>query len=157
LKCDDVFILDRFVLKGPAQNVVAGRKKSVPLGQAFLAMGLCRAGINLIAEHDSQRARQTVIAFDSQLSAVRQQVIEYCKPPLKPDVKPDLAVGPQLRGACNELAIRITHAAVAIYKGSALLRGHPAQRFAREAMFLLVWSCPDSVIECTVELLQASC
>jgi alkylation response protein AidB-like acyl-CoA dehydrogenase len=161
LKCDDAFIDDRFVLKGPAQNVVAGRKKSVPLGQAFLAMGLCRAGIDLIAEHDSQRARQTVIAFDTQLSAVRQQVIEYCKPPVKldgkPDVKPDPAVGPQLRGACNELAIRITHAAVAIYKGSALLRGHPAQRFAREAMFLLVWSCPDSVIECTVELLQASC
>jgi alkylation response protein AidB-like acyl-CoA dehydrogenase len=157
LKCEDVFIDDRFVLKGPAQNVAAGRKKSVPLGQAFLAMGLCRAGIDLIAEHDSQRAQQTVIAFDSQLSALRQQVVEYCRPNAKSDVKLDSAVGPQLRGACNELAIRITHAAVAIYKGSALLRGHPAQRYAREAMFLLVWSCPDSVIECTVELLQASC
>jgi alkylation response protein AidB-like acyl-CoA dehydrogenase len=120
-------------------------------------MGLCRAGIDLIAEHDSQRARQTVMAFKSQLNAVRQQVVEYCSPNAEPGAKPDPAVGPQLRGACNELAIRITHAAVALYKGSALLRGHPAQRFAREAMFLLVWSCPDSVIECTVELLQASC
>jgi hypothetical protein len=31
---------------------------------------------------------------------------------------------------------------------------HPAQRLAREALFLLVWSCPDPVIDCTVELLS---
>ena len=29
------------------------------------------------------------------------------------------------------------------------------QRLAREAMFLLVWSCPDPVIDCTVDLLSA--
>jgi hypothetical protein len=34
-----------------------------------------------------------------------------------------------------------------------LLADHPAQRFAREALFLLVWSCPDPVIDCTVDLL----
>ena len=28
-----------------------------------------------------------------------------------------------------------------------------AQRLAREAMFLLVWSCPNAVIDCTVDLL----
>jgi alkylation response protein AidB-like acyl-CoA dehydrogenase len=58
-----------------------------------------------------------------------------------------------LRGECNNLALRVTHAAVALYKGNALLTTHPAQRLAREAMFLLVWSCPDPVIDCTVELL----
>ena len=59
-----------------------------------------------------------------------------------------------IRGACNELALRITHAAVALYKGTGLLADHPAQRLAREAMFLLVWSCPDPVIDCTVDLLS---
>jgi len=52
-----------------------------------------------------------------------------------------------------ELALRITQSAVAIYKGTALLADHPAQRLAREAMFLLVWSCPNPVIDCTVGLL----
>jgi alkylation response protein AidB-like acyl-CoA dehydrogenase len=62
--------------------------------------------------------------------------------------------GPRLRGACNDLAVRITHAAIALFKGSALLADHPAQRLAREAMFLLVWSCPDPVIDCTVAVLS---
>jgi hypothetical protein len=61
----------------------------------------------------------------------------------------------KLRGQVNDLAVRITHAAVALHKGSALLIGHPAQRLARESMFLLVWSCPNPVIDCTVELLSS--
>jgi alkylation response protein AidB-like acyl-CoA dehydrogenase len=59
----------------------------------------------------------------------------------------------ELRGRINDLAVRATHAAVALYKGTALLLDHPAQRLAREAMFLLVWSCPNPVIDCTVDLL----
>ena len=65
----------------------------------------------------------------------------------------DSSLVPLLRGQCNYLALRVTHAAVALYKGNALLVSHPAQRLAREAMFLLVWSCPDPVIDCTVDLL----
>ena len=56
-----------------------------------------------------------------------------------------------VRGRCNELAGRMTHAAVTLYKGSALMIDHPAQRLAREALFLLVWSCPSPVIECTLK------
>ena len=36
----------------------------------------------------------------------------------------------------------------------ALLWIIPPQRLAREAMFFLVWSCPDPVIDCTVSLLD---
>ena len=60
---------------------------------------------------------------------------------------------PETRGKCNDLALLIGHAAVALYKGTGLLADHPAQRLAREAMFLLVWSCPNPVIDCTVDLL----
>jgi hypothetical protein len=49
--------------------------------------------------------------------------------------------------------MRITQAAVALHKGSALVLDHPAQRLAREAMFFLVWSCPDPVVDCTVNVL----
>ena len=65
------------------------------------------------------------------------------------------AQAPTVRGRCNDLSLRITHAAVALYKGTVLLADHPAQRLAREAMFLLVWSCPNPVIDCTVDLLSA--
>jgi butyryl-CoA dehydrogenase len=149
--CENVRIDEKCLLVGPTANVL-GRKKTVPLGQAFLAMGLCRAGIELIEEHDSDLARQTSALFQKELADLRERVIRFCQP----EAQNDPSDGPKLRGACNDLALRITHAAVAIYKGTALMQGHPAQRLAREAMFLLVWSCPNPVIDSTVQLL-ANC
>jgi alkylation response protein AidB-like acyl-CoA dehydrogenase len=150
LTCEDVLIEDRFILRGPAPNVLACRKKTVPLGQAFLAMGLCRAGIDLLQEHSSDLGSETARLFDNEFETLRKSVLHFCDP----NHPGDPTIAPQLRGACNELALRITHAAVAMYKGTALLQSHPAQRLAREALFLLVWSCPNPVIDCTVQLLR---
>jgi alkylation response protein AidB-like acyl-CoA dehydrogenase len=149
ITCESVAIDDRLVLHGPTPNVLAGRAKSLPLGQAFLAMGLSRGGIELIREHTSDLARSTVASFDPQLADIRAAVMEICTA----SAPPPPGVAAELRGRCNELALRITQSAVAIYKGTALLADHPAQRLAREAMFLLVWSCPNPVIDCTVGLL----
>jgi alkylation response protein AidB-like acyl-CoA dehydrogenase len=136
------------LLLGPAENALSLRRKSVPLPQAFLALGHCRGAVDLIAEHRSERARTLRDRFSEQIEALHARVLTACGP------GSDLAAIPRIRGKCNELALRITHAAVALYKGSSLLVSHPAQRLAREALFLLVWSCPDPVIDCTVELLS---
>jgi alkylation response protein AidB-like acyl-CoA dehydrogenase len=149
ITCNSVVIDDRHVLHGPTENVLAGRAKSLPLGQAFLAMGLSRGAIELIREHTSELAQTTVVSFEPQLADIRAAVMEICTA----STPPPPAVAAELRGRCNELALRITQSAVAIYKGTALLADHPAQRLAREAMFLLVWSCPNPVIDCTVGLL----
>jgi alkylation response protein AidB-like acyl-CoA dehydrogenase len=82
---------------------------------------------------------------------LRAEVADLCQPGREADAG---AANARLRGACNDLALRATHAAMALYKGAALLADHPAQRLAREAMFLLVWSCPNPVIDCTVDLLS---
>ena len=89
--------------------------------------------------------------FDAQLQAVRAEVHALCQPGREADAA---AANTRVRGTCNDLALRVTHAAVALYKGTALLADHPAQRLAREAMFLLVWSCPNPVIDCTVDRLS---
>jgi len=65
----------------------------------------------------------------------------------------DASTAAVTRADVNDLAVRVTHAAVALYKGMSLLNVHPAQRLAREAMFLLVWSCPGAVIDCTLDRL----
>jgi butyryl-CoA dehydrogenase len=148
IRCINVPLASRWILSGPKERALAGRKKGLPIGQSFLAMGLCRSAIDLIAAHDSDRARQMRQRLGNQLDSLRTRVLAFCGAEL-----PDAQEGPRLRGACNDLAVRITHSAVALYKGTALLATHPAQRLAREAMFLLVWSCPDPVIDCTVELL----
>lgn len=148
---DNVRIDPRLVLRGPAEKVLGNRKNSLPLGQAFLALGLCRGGLDLIAEHYSEGARAAQGRFESQFVNLRDEIIALSQPGRDADAT---AASPRIRGQCSDLALRIVHSSVALYKGSALLSDHPAQRLAREAMFLLVWSCPSPVIECTVDLLS---
>jgi alkylation response protein AidB-like acyl-CoA dehydrogenase len=146
-----VFIADDWVLRRPTASALAGRRNSLTLGQTFIATGLTQAALNLIAGHDSDRARAAHDRFAEQLKELRTEIAGLCQVGREADAADANA---RLRGSCNDLALRVTHAAVALYKGTALLRDHPAQRLAREAMFLLVWSCPNPVIDCTVDLLS---
>ena len=52
----------------------------------------------------------------------------------------------QLRSAANSLALRSAQAALAAAKGTGYVQGHPAGRWCREALFFLVWSCPQPVM-----------
>jgi alkylation response protein AidB-like acyl-CoA dehydrogenase len=150
IECQGATLPQRWLMRGPVAKALASRSKGLVIPQAFLAFGLCRGGLELIAKHDSDRARSLAGRFSEQLEALRGQTIELCQPGREAEAA---AAAPALRGACNDLAVRITQSAVALYKGSALRMDHPAQRLAREAMFLLVWSCPDAVIDCTVNAL----
>jgi alkylation response protein AidB-like acyl-CoA dehydrogenase len=152
IRCDGAIIERQFILRDQVDRALAGRKRGLGLAQTFLALGLCRGALDLIGEHDSDRAREAHRRFDSELTMLRDEILTLSQPGREADAG---AAAPRIRGRCNELALRITHAAVTLYKGTALLATHPAQRLAREAMFLLVWSCPNPVIDCTVDLLSA--
>ena len=52
----------------------------------------------------------------------------------------------ELRGRANNLVLRSTQAALAAAKGAGFVSGHPAGRWCREALFFLVWSCPQPVV-----------
>ncbi len=60
-------------------------------------------------------------------------------------------VGPQdpssLRKKANDLALNSTQAALAAAKGVGFANGHDVGRWCREALFFLVWSCPQSVVQ----------
>jgi alkylation response protein AidB-like acyl-CoA dehydrogenase len=51
----------------------------------------------------------------------------------------------QLRQRANSLVLRCSQAALAASKGAGYVAGHPAGRLCREALFFLVWSCPQPV------------
>jgi hypothetical protein len=51
-----------------------------------------------------------------------------------------------LRARANSLALRSTQAYLAASKGAGFVSGHFAERAVREAMFFLVWSCPQPVV-----------
>ena len=118
----------RQILRGPVAKALSGKSKGIPLGQTFLAFGLCRGALELMGEDRSERAKSLAERFDERLADLRGEVFEICRSGQETDA------GPQLRAACNDLTLRITQSLVTLRKGSALLLDDPAQRFAREAI-----------------------
>lgn len=53
----------------------------------------------------------------------------------------------ELRQQANSLVLRSTQAALQAAKGAGFLATHPTGRWAREALFFLVWSCPQPVAQ----------
>jgi hypothetical protein len=62
-----------------------------------------------------------------------------------------------LRANANTLVLRATQSALTAAKGVGFVRPHPAQRWARQALFFLVWSCPRPAAEATIEYLLGEC
>jgi hypothetical protein len=52
----------------------------------------------------------------------------------------------ELRSRANSLVLRATQSALTAAKGAGYVTGHPAGRWCREALFFLVWSCPQPVL-----------
>ncbi len=52
-----------------------------------------------------------------------------------------------LRTQANSLVLRASQAALGAAKGAGYVAGHPAGRWCREALFFMVWSCPQPVMQ----------
>jgi hypothetical protein len=52
-----------------------------------------------------------------------------------------------LRAGANSLVLRATQAALAAAKGAGFVADHPAGRWCREALFFIVWRCPQLVLD----------
>jgi hypothetical protein len=60
-----------------------------------------------------------------------------------------------IRQRANSLVLRSSQAFLGASKGAGFVVGHPAERAVREAMFFLVWSCPQPVL--SVALAEFAC
>ncbi len=68
------------------------------------------------------------------------------------------AVSPgQIRTQANSLVLRSTQAYLTARRGTGFLRTEPAQRWARQALFFLVWSCPTPVAQAAIRDLAGLC
>jgi alkylation response protein AidB-like acyl-CoA dehydrogenase len=139
---NNVEISNEWLIAGPVRHVMA---TGVGAGTgsyetSTLAIGLAKAAIDFLADEASRRAdlQQPMVALRSEHDQLFDELLAA--------VRGETRLSKEtLRQRANSLALRATQASLAAAKGSGYVVGHPAGRWCREAMFFLVWSCPQPV------------
>jgi alkylation response protein AidB-like acyl-CoA dehydrogenase len=140
--------LDRpWLLAGPTERVLAtGKGGAGGLETSCLALGLSGSAITYL-EHETvarPELRASAENLDQDRVSIRQEMYRLAKEGGMPDTVA------ALRTRANSLVLRATQVALTASKGAGFLRDHPAQRWARQALFFLVWSCPRPTTEATL-------
>ncbi|HEV3116636.1 MAG TPA: acyl-CoA dehydrogenase family protein [Gemmataceae bacterium] len=151
VRCEQVQLDREWLLAGPAERVMAasGRGGTGGLETSCLALGLSAAAIGYLEEEGKTRSELQTTA--ERLNSTRQNLRNEMHKLVETGCSAEAAAG--LRARANTLALRATQAALTASKGTGFLRNHPAQRWARQAMFFLVWSCPRPAAEATLAYL----
>ncbi|HTU23047.1 MAG TPA: acyl-CoA dehydrogenase family protein [Gemmataceae bacterium] len=150
VRCNEVRVEPQWILAGPADKVLAGGRGPGGLETSGLALGLAYSAIGYLVTEAKQReewqARTTACmqSWSTLQDQLRRLVREGA----------DTQAASNLRAKVNALVLRATQFALAASKGSGFLRSHPAQRWARQALFFLVWSCPAPALDATLACLE---
>jgi alkylation response protein AidB-like acyl-CoA dehydrogenase len=156
VRCDQVVLDRRWLLAGPAERVMAaGRGGTGGLETSCLALGLAGAAIAYLEQEAVRRPelRPGVERLTQTRGRLRQELQQLAQNPEQAPGTPSPAVA--LRGRANNLVLWASQAALTAGKGTAFLRHHPVERWARQALFFLVWSCPWPAASATLDYLAA--
>src|SRR5262249_5931943 len=144
-------VLDRkWLLAGPAERVLGGgRGGTGGLETSCLALGLADAAVRYLLHEAEARPELRIPAERLELGCrkTREELHRLARDGGTPESSG------ALRARANSLVLRATQSALTAGKGTAFLRSHPAQRWARQALFFLVWSCPGPVARATLDSL----
>lgn len=143
VRLSGVLLERRWLLSGPEENVMAGATgaKTGGLQTSALAIGLAGRAIEFLETETERRPD-----LNNPAGSLRKTHSELEANLLDLARGKSVCSGEQLRTGANSLVLRATHAALAAAKGTGYVQGHPAGRWCREAMFFLVWSCPQPVM-----------
>jgi alkylation response protein AidB-like acyl-CoA dehydrogenase len=150
--CRQVALAKKWLLAGPAERVlVAGRSGTGGLETSCLALGLGRAAVEYLQAEAG--ARPDLRPSAERLEKTRQSLRQQLRQLAQAGGAPEAALA--LRAHANKFVLRATQVALTASKGTGFLKDHPAQRWARQALFFLVWSCPRPAVEATLAYLTA--
>ena len=140
---DKVFVGDEWLVAGPVENVMSSGSGATTggLGTSTLAMGLTRAAVEFMASEATKRPE-----LNEALEALQQESTEIESDLFAAVRGTPVCSNDLLRQRANSIVLRSAQAALAAAKGSGYVVGHPAGRWCREALFFLVWSCPQPVL-----------
>jgi alkylation response protein AidB-like acyl-CoA dehydrogenase len=147
VECERVRVDRRWVLAGPAENVLTAGRGPGGLETSCLALGLAGAAVGYLEQEAARRPewRDRAAACGKGCQTLEEQMQGLASG------LGDAQGASQLRARANALVVRATQMALAASKGAGFLLSHPAQRWARQALFFLVWSCPSATLEATLE------
>ena len=141
---DNVFVAESRRLAGPGDNIMAtaGGGGTGGLQTSTLAVGLSRAAINYLQKQALVRPElsENIDALQRQFEHLQDHLLNAAAG--KPSCSRE-----ELRTDANSLVLRSTQSALVAAKGAGYVEGHPVGRWCREALFFLVWSCPQSVAQ----------
>ena len=143
------------LLAGPASDVMpqTGAVGTAGLETSALALGQAHAALRALTEiapAQTELAEPLELLCDNWQTLWKQLVAQ---------ARGDSGAVPsaQIRSAANTLVLRSTQAYLTVTKGTGFLRTEPAQRWARQALFFLVWSCPTPVAHAAIRDLVGLC
>jgi alkylation response protein AidB-like acyl-CoA dehydrogenase len=148
VRCEGVRLDRRWLLAGPAEKVLQpGRGGAGGLETSCLALGLAEAALEYLLQEaasrpallpPAQRLRRALDRSIGELEGLAHQ-------------GGTAEAATALRGRANTLVLQITQAALTAAKGTGFVHPHPAQRWAKQALFFLVWSCPWPAASATLD------
>ena len=143
VRLDDVHVSRDWLLAGPADNVM---KFGIGAGTgglqtSTLAIALASAALGYLEQESLQRPDLAAAAAELRREHARLEATLLALAGGQ-----TVCTNDELRAAANSIALRATQAALAAAKGTGYVVGHPAGRWCREALFFLVWSCPQGVM-----------
>jgi alkylation response protein AidB-like acyl-CoA dehydrogenase len=139
---DGVNVSHEWVIVGPAVNVMRSGLGGSTGGYetSALAVGLAKAAVDFLAKECEQRPD-----LESARDALRRE-LDTLRDDLLAVVRGEANCSKEsVRQRANTFVLRATQAALSAAKGTGFVIGHPAGRWCREALFFLVWSCPQPV------------
>ena len=143
VQLNDVLVEEKWLLAGPIENVMSQGIGAGTGGYqtSALAVGLAGSAISFL-ESEATRREDLKDPCDA-LREDYQNVFDLLMAVVRNE--PGCS-GEQLRQRANSLVLRAAQAALVTAKGTGYVCGHPAGRWCREALFFLVWSCPQPVV-----------
>jgi alkylation response protein AidB-like acyl-CoA dehydrogenase len=146
IELDNVFVPESAIIAGPVAGVMQASSGSGGgtggLQTSTLAIGLAVRAIEYLCQES--RRRQTLQAVADKFFFDAQRLLAELFGQLDSTASSGLA---ELRQSANSLVLRSTQAALQAAKGAGFVSGHPAGQWATEALFFLVWSCPQEVVD----------
>ena len=153
IACEGVEIDEDDLLVGPLPDVMANPSASGTGGleTSALALGQGLAALKGLEAAGRDDLIEPVEALREAWERLRDDLLATALG------SPGAPTPATVRGQANALVLRLTQAYLTARKGSGFLREEPAQRWARQALFFLVWSCPSPVAQAAIRDLAGLC